>query len=172
MPLRISREKAQTSGLVRFFTGKPCAKGHVAEQYTSNRWCVICSAISKKDWHNKQPKDRKREYDKQWVADNPERHRATKQRHLRKLKLDVLKIYGNECKCCGETEPLFLTIDHVDNDGKTHRKEIVGQAFYRHLRDLSKPDKRYQILCFNCNIAKSLFGVCPHQRKGGKFVCS
>lgn len=106
------------------------------------------------------------EYDKDWIVKNPDKHKANKQRHLRKLKLDVIQIYGGKCKCCGEEEPLFLTIDHVNNDGKDHRKEIVGQAFYRYLRNLGKRDPRYRLLCFNCNIARSLFGVCPHQNIG------
>lgn len=164
MSKKISQAKARKLGLTRFFTGKPCAKGHVAEQYVSNRWCVVCNKESKQNWHNRQPSERKREYDKQWAANNPEMLKAAKQRHLRKLKMSVIGIYGGECRCCGEKEPLFLTIDHVDNDGKDHRKEIVGQAFYRYLRNLGEPDRRFQLLCFNCNIAKSLFGTCPHER--------
>ena len=161
---RISREEAIEQGLPRFFTGIPCRKGHVSQRYTCNRWCVTCNGLSKKNWHNRQPKTRKQKYDKQWIANNPAKRKATKQRHLRKLKMDVIKIYGGKCKCCKEKEPLFLTVDHVNGDGKDHRKEIVGQAFYRYLRKLGKPDTRFQLLCFNCNIAKSLFGVCPHQR--------
>ena len=33
----------------------------------------------------------------------------------------VLDHYGRACSCCGETEPAFLTIDHVNNDGAEHR---------------------------------------------------
>lgn len=167
---KIDLDTAKTAGLTRFFTGEPCRKGHVAERYVSNKWCVICNSTSKKKWSYKQPPERKRSYDKQWASNNPELRKATKSRHLRKLKMDVLNIYGNKCECCGESEALFLTIDHVNNDGKYHRKDMVGQAFYRYLRNLGVPDPRFQILCFNCNIAKSLFGSCPHARAKSELV--
>ena len=40
---KISLKEAKRRGLVRFFTGKPCRKGHIAERRVSNRLCVICA---------------------------------------------------------------------------------------------------------------------------------
>jgi hypothetical protein len=37
-----------------------------------------------------------------------------------------------------------------------------GVRFYSWLRRNNYPEG-YQVLCFNCNIAKGLYGVCPHQ---------
>lgn len=31
-------------GLSRFYTGKPCAVGHITERFVSNRQCVACNA--------------------------------------------------------------------------------------------------------------------------------
>lgn len=80
-----------------------------------------------------------------------------------KLKADVIIAYGGECSCCGELEPDFLTVEHIDKDGKVHRQRVTN--VYRDLRDRGYPKEGYTIHCFNCNIAKSLFGICPHQRK-------
>ena len=75
----------------------------------------------------------------------------------------VYNAYGNKCACCGETEPLFLTLDHVDNDGHIERKaHSQGNLYGRIIRE-GFPD-RFQILCWNCNAGKRRNnGVCPHQ---------
>lgn len=39
----LSMTTAKEHGLKRYFTGLPCAKGHVSERLTSNRSCEMCS---------------------------------------------------------------------------------------------------------------------------------
>lgn len=73
----------------------------------------------------------------------------------------VMSHYGNMCACCGETHDEFLTIDHMDNDGSKHREEVDGARLYRWLMKNNYP-KNFQILCYNCNIAKGRYGKCPH----------
>ena len=75
--------------------------------------------------------------------------------------------YGNQCVCCGETEIVFLTIDHIFNDGHNHRKELPkphGVGFYNKLKKEGYPKDRFQLLCMNCNFAKQIAGVCPHNK--------
>lgn len=82
-----------------------------------------------------------------------------------KAKTEVFAYYGNKCACCGETEPSFLTIDHVDNNGAKMRKKGVyrcGYSIYSWLRRNNYPEG-FQLLCMNCNFAKGHFGFCPHQ---------
>lgn len=76
----------------------------------------------------------------------------------------VFQHYGRVCSCCGEAEPLFLSVDHVDNNGATHRKAIGGgSATYKWLIDNGFPDG-FQVLCRNCNWGKHINGgVCPHK---------
>ena len=94
-------------------------------------------------------------------------HRATYNtnaiKYWHQLKTDAYIAYGGMCKCCGEQEPMFLSIDHVDNTGATHRKIIgKGSQIYKWLRDNNYPTG-FQILCMNCNLGKSRNGgVCPH----------
>jgi hypothetical protein len=103
-------------------------------------------------------------------ADYYEKHKEAigrrNKRHRAKLKADLIAAYGGCCSCCGEKEQDFLTVDHVKGDGKAHRASVTGSStgVYRDLRDRGYPKEGYTILCFNCNIARSLFGVCPHQR--------
>lgn len=69
----------------------------------------------------------------------------------------VMKHYGGECAECGESRPLRLSIDHVNNDGNVHRKEInkYGSGFFKWLIDNDLPEG-FQVLCHNCNIEKYL----------------
>ena len=84
-------------------------------------------------------------------------------------KLKALSYYGSECQCCGETEPVFLTFDHVYGGGNAHRKRDrqVKNALGTWLVRESFPDG-FRVLCFNCHHAidtgpKHLQGRCPHQ---------
>lgn len=87
----------------------------------------------------------------------------------RELKLLVVKEYGGLCVCCNENNPMFLTIDHINNDGKEEMTEngnnrVAGWALYKRLKGLGYPKDRYQLLCYNCNIGKYRNnGICPHK---------
>jgi hypothetical protein len=86
----------------------------------------------------------------------------------RKVKLQTFEIYGGAvCACCSETELVFLTLDHINNNGAAERRDTnkVGRHFYRWLKDQGYPPG-YQVLCFNCNSGRSLNrGICPHQER-------
>lgn len=84
-----------------------------------------------------------------------------------KNKALVIEAYGGQCVCCGEAEPRFMTIDHINGDGAESRKngEGHGGALYQRLKMLGFPKDRYQLLCFNCNCSKRQFGTCPHKSK-------
>lgn len=102
-----------------------------------------------------------------------ERHReATNRRNIeysRRLKARVYQAYGNKCKCCGESEQCFLTLDHVNNDGANHRRSLgwtykhgARAVFYKWVIDNQFP-AMIQLLCMNCNFGKTRNkGVCPH----------
>jgi len=52
MPL-VSRQEAIELGLKRYFTGKPCHRGHVTPSYTNTRVCVACSAENTLNWQKR-----------------------------------------------------------------------------------------------------------------------
>jgi hypothetical protein len=58
-----------------------------------------------------------------------------------------------------------LQLDHVNNDGNEHRKEVGsagGDRLYLWLRNHGYPPIM-QVLCANCNYAKAHYGFCPHR---------
>lgn len=90
-------------------------------------------------------------------------HRQT---HYASLKRVVFGHYGVSCKCCGETNQKFLSIDHINNDGAKQRKTFglcSGVQFYCWIVKQGFPND-LQVLCMNCNCGKRYNGgVCPHQ---------
>lgn len=86
-----------------------------------------------------------------------------KKYHLR-LRMQVIEGYGGICACCGEAEPLFLAIDHVNGGGHKERKEkrLAATNLLRHLIKSDFPPE-YRLLCHNCNMARGIYGFCPHE---------
>lgn len=81
--------------------------------------------------------------------------------YARELHDRVIAGYGSLCVCCGETNPAFLTIDHIYGQGYADRRSTY--SFYRRLEKEGFPKDRFQLLCMNCNWAKGVEGTCPHQ---------
>ncbi|HEX7011262.1 MAG TPA: hypothetical protein VF161_00865 [Steroidobacteraceae bacterium] len=42
----ISRREAKALGLPRYYTGRPCLRGHIAERFAGNKTCVECDRQS------------------------------------------------------------------------------------------------------------------------------
>ena len=99
--------------------------------------------------------------------------------YYKKIRFICINHYSkgtNKCACpnCPETNPNFLTIDHINGGGTKHRKEIdpkqpVGNRFYRWLIQHNFPEG-YRVLCWNCNCGKASYGVCPHETYNSKEV--
>jgi hypothetical protein len=83
-------------------------------------------------------------------------------RERARLKLEMLEAFGWKCECCGETNPLFLTLDHRIPGQSYHTTGLNTQQLYRVARREGWPKDKYQLLCMNCNYAKGYFGACPH----------
>jgi hypothetical protein len=111
---------------------------------------------------------------KRWPTEEPPLtlHEMTdKSRKARVLKwtrkIAVLRHYsGGEpaCACCGETNPVFLAIDHAEGNGNEHRRKLGipgGYGFYLWLIREGFPEG-FRVLCHNCNMAISILGYCPH----------
>lgn len=87
----ISRTHAIGQGLSRYFTGKPCKEGHVAERFVANYTCCVCADGAFKKWYsensnthlqhvnkwrNKNPQKVQTARQK-WTSDNPEKARLS-----------------------------------------------------------------------------------------------
>lgn len=101
-------------------------------------------------------------------------HTQSDAKSKRKLRLDLVLGYGGKCECCSESRIEFLQLDHKFNDGAEERRLMSrnpkdkSNAIYklhRRLRRQGFPRDRYQLLCANCNWAKGMYGLCPHEKE-------
>lgn len=82
------------------------------------------------------------------------------------LKRQTMEAYGGKCQCCGIKQLQFLTIDHINNNGKEERlKYGSGKQFYALLKRQGWPNNGYRVLCMNCNWARRHGQQCPHELK-------
>jgi hypothetical protein len=99
-------------------------------------------------------------------------NRESSRKKQARIKSAVFAAYGGFiCACCGEMEVLFLTLDHINNDGAAFRKKIAGKqtaagnTTYRWLYRNGFPEG-FQVLCANCQHGKRMNGgICPHQER-------
>lgn len=103
---------------------------------------------------------KKKEERKRYHLKHSDEFRARSRKYRDKARADLLNHYGAKCACCGEDEPKFLGIDHIDGYKKGTGPR-GGGPLYSWLRMKGYPDG-FQILCHNCNLAKGFYGRCPH----------
>jgi hypothetical protein len=128
-------------------------------QYT----CKVCCAEIAKIYRTNNPekvKELNKNRSKSYLKSRRE-YRKSRQKRIRK---EVIKNLGGVCACCGEKQIEFLTIDHINNDGAEHRRKIGNSdKICVDIKRQGYPKDKYQILCFNCNCAKGIYGSCPHK---------
>jgi 5-methylcytosine-specific restriction endonuclease McrA len=71
----ITRAQAAAQGLKRYFTGVPCARGHVVERSVSNLTCLQCAADARRQ---KYDPDKNRANGRRWREANREKVAANK----------------------------------------------------------------------------------------------
>jgi hypothetical protein len=106
-------------------------------------------------------RDRWREYQRDYRNANREELCAYQREWNQRRKRAVVAAYGGACACCGESNIAFLTVDHIDGYKKGSGEPRAGNKLYGWLAKQDFPNG-FQILCWNCNAAKGMFGACPH----------
>jgi len=90
------------------------------------------------------------------------RNTATTERN-RKLRWEIIETLGGRCACCGETEVIFLCLDHIKGGGRREYQKATGPlSIWRAAKREGLPADKYRVLCWNCNAALGLHGHCPH----------
>lgn len=93
------------------------------------------------------------------VSKDAKRSRAK----YRSFRETVINHYGGVCKCCGETRPECLSIDHIDGGGKAHVRAIGGPNRLCEWIIKNNFPNNFRLLCHNCNFAEGQKGGCPHR---------
>jgi len=112
--------------------------------------------------HREKYNEKSRNYQRRKWKERPEMARKYQNEYRQKVRENLVMAYGGKCVCCGETEMKFLALDHINNDGSKQRKKIgTGIQMYLYIKRNMPND--IQVLCHNCNLAKSYYGKCPHE---------
>lgn len=161
----------ERSILMSVITGEPSKRGKRLRSADGLTWKQRNrSAVNarRRELYAQNPQ-KGREKLKKYRKENPERVLVYNAKWRRKffgaLRLEMINAYGGKCACCGESEPIFLDLDHVHNDGKVDR-QLRGnsQRLLVWLKANGWPKDRYQLLCSNCNQGKVRNGgICPHK---------
>lgn len=72
----ISRADAKAAGLKRYYTGKPCPHGHIAERLVCNWHCVVCDYARRDKWNADNAERCSKNY-RAWYEANKERRKET-----------------------------------------------------------------------------------------------
>ena len=104
---------------------------------------------------------------KKWRQNNRDGYNQIGRESNHRLRDDVINAYGGKCACCGETRKEYLSIDHKNGNGNKQKREIGvagSTGLYYWLRQNNYP-KGFQVLCFNCNMGKRNYSVCPRDKE-------
>jgi len=134
------------------------------DRMRANGICTSCGAVA--DVHRvtcKKCRDRQLRHRK----NNPEKIKLAQRARNQKIKAQAIYHYGRSCECCGEANLHFLTLDHTNDDGRGHRKEMLaegsGSLYQWLLKQKFEHSYSLRVLCYNCNLGRRITKVCPHQ---------
>lgn len=125
--------------------------------------------------------ERRRELNRNWILNNPERYKSSKWKYRDRIKREILTHYSTKdypvCKRCGFLDVDCLVLDHINDDGARHRKEIGvngrdaaiakgGTRMYEAIHRLGEDNypTDLQVLCANCNTKKQITKVQSHRK--------
>jgi len=147
--------------------------------------CKACGLKRHKEWRDRQGDEFRKKtlanhykwkatLDEQELQEFKQRAADNTRARNRYIKDVVYQAYGGyRCACCGETEPLFLSLDHIHNDGYQKRKSgddgsgatLCNQLYMQFKRTGIWRDD-IQVLCMNCQHGKARNGgICPHKQR-------
>ena len=135
---KISRKEAERKNLKRYFTNKPCLRGHLSERLVSSKGCIECYKIHEKNYYSKpRAKLKKRLRQKKYFLKNIDkvRERDRARSKTKKFK-DVRKKYNQ--------------LDYVKDKRAKYNKEYREKNYLKLLlkdrayaKNIKRKDKMY-----------------------------
>ena len=116
----VSRAEALTQKLKKYFTGKPCKHGHIAERWIDGH-CTVCHVRTMANSFQNTKDARKAirlAYNEAWRLQNPEKHQAQKN-HCNAVRRRLIggqslaKSYSKEIRQFYENCPSGYHVDHI-----------------------------------------------------------
>ena len=156
----VGRQEAINQGLLRYYTGKPCIRGHISERSVSHRGCLRCHS------DNQNP-NKSKAYGLKYEALNKEVRRA----RLRKENiapevyakvLEYFRIKNQERRgfLIGQLSPSIIQNLFQKQSGKCVGCgiDLIDNFHLDHIMPISRGglnvDSNVQLLCPPCNLSK------------------
>lgn len=132
----VSRKDAQSKGLTHYFTGRPCAKGHIAKRYVKGTRCFSCNVVRglnhrTKNWVFSTPRDMlQTERERRNAADDAGEVRYISIVACKKGHIGERYTKGRACVQC-----------LIDKSREKYAADPVGQVSERKARRLANLEK-------------------------------
>jgi len=155
MPDIISRKAAKAAGLRHYFTGKPCARGHVALRFVSSWNCAQCLADDgarrkaenkenekryQKEYRNKN-REVLKEYFRQYYLDRRAEKIAFQKQHYQKTREYQLR----------QHKKYYRENKHVYSAARNRRRALTKNCAEHHTaQDVKNILSRQRHKCANC----------------------
>lgn len=150
-----AREAARADGADMYRDGVPCARGHVADRYVKNDWCVECASAWHSERYSMLTREQKDARNARFRANrrrNPAAHTIISlKRRAREngmefalTKADI--VFPERCECCGQ----IMEIGTTPNGGPTRNSPSVDRI------DSSRGyvPGNIAFICHRCNVLK------------------
>ena len=175
----ISRREACKKELKRFFTGKPCKHGHIAERFISSHMCRECNRLNgynrtpqQIERYNAQQRVYKRTLGDDRTPQQIERYNASRRiENMRPEQIERTRAHTRICqhnrnalkhRSGGRISFNMHKILYARQDGKCVYCKISLDIVVIHLDHImplalggSNSDSNAQLLCSICNLSKS-----------------
>ena len=122
------RAIAISEGKAKYFTGRPCKNGHIAERRVNGGCCVICEAEKYKRWSASNPEkvkessrknylsnaDKHRAYAAEYRKKNPEKAKAATEKSRRENRSLYTRLQIERQKKVKQASPDWLSKDDIN----------------------------------------------------------
>jgi hypothetical protein len=112
----ISRKEAKLKNLKRYYTGKSCPNGHIAERWVSTMSCCECTSSRAKEWREDNVAHR-REYRNKYRNENVEQERKSRRDYYERHKQRLTEKHKRDYRENPERYILARTKDRAKKKG-------------------------------------------------------
>jgi 5-methylcytosine-specific restriction endonuclease McrA len=151
-----TREEALENKEKKYFTGQPCAKGHVSERYTGSRECVFCRLeINRQNYKNNKEKisaqvaiwrknnrEKIREINKRYYQMNIDKEIARREKYRENNKTKIQEINKRYRENNKETMAVLL------RNRRARKRNAEGRHTFEEIMDMLESQQYKCAVCF------------------------
>lgn len=110
--------------------------------------CPACSKLSRYEKLTPEARERHASRANSRIKSDPKRHAEYGRRVYWRMKLSAIEKLGGKCEGCGTTNPLVLSINHMDGRTATGDTRKSRELYRAVLAD----EKGFDLRCLNCQL--------------------